>query len=185
MPSTATVVLLLSYATLVGDGVVLLLLLILLLEVTGFKKRPCRLTSVLDRHGLPLLFVIALVATSGSLYFSEVAQWTPCKDCWFQRIFTYPQVPLLLVALVRKDRSIAPYILSLCLIGMVFSIDQYVGQIRTILLPALAGTCSDPVTNCNVTQIFKLGYVTIPMMALTAFALNALIAVRQMRRSGA
>ncbi len=182
MPSTDTIVILLSYATLVGDGVVLLLLL---MEVTGLKKRPCKLTTLLDRHGLLLLFIIALTATSGSLYFSEVAQWTPCKDCWFQRIFMYPQVPLLLVALIRKDRRIAPYILTLCLIGTVFSIDQYVGQIRTILLPSLAGTCSDPVTNCNVTQIFKLGFITIPMMALTAFVLNALLAVRQMRRSAA
>jgi disulfide bond formation protein DsbB len=132
------------------------------------------------------MLLVALTVSSGSLFFSEGAGWTPCKDCWFQRIFMYPQVPLLALALVLRDRHIAPYILLLCLIGASFSVNQYVGQVRTILLPALAGTCGDPTTNCNVTQIFKLGYITIPMMALTAFTLNALVAwtmVRQGRKT--
>jgi disulfide bond formation protein DsbB len=97
----------------------------------------------------------------------------------------YPQVPLLFVALLSRDRRIARYILTLCLIGMIFSIHQYVGQISAILSPSLAVTCSDLTTNCFDTQIFRLGYITIPMMALTAFALNALLAVRQLRRSAA
>jgi hypothetical protein len=75
--------------------------------------------------------------------------------------------------------------LILCVIGAIFSLNQYVGQVRTILLPALAGTCSDPTVNCNVSQIFRFGYITIPMMALTAFAMNALIAVRLMHRGSA
>lgn len=185
MPAPQTIVTLLSFATLCGDILVLLLLLLFLLEKTDIHVRFNAAMSVLERHGLLLLFLIAFMASAGSLFFSEVAQWTPCKDCWFQRIFMYAQVPILLVALLRRDRGIAPYILTLCLIGMLFSLNQYVAQIRTILLPSLAGTCSDPVTNCNVSQIFKFGYVTIPMMALTAFALNALIAARIMRRSGA
>ena len=185
MPAPVTIVTLLSFATLVGDIVILLLLIMLLAEAMGLKKHPCRLTALLDRSGLALLFLIALLASSGSLFFSEVAQWTPCKECWFQRIFMYPQVPILLLALIRRDRGVAPYILLLCLIGMVFSISQYVSQIRTILLPALAGTCGDPNVDCSATEIFKFGYVTIPMMALTAFAFNALIALRMIRRRSA
>jgi len=184
MPSTDTIVSLLSYATLVGDGVALLLLLIFLLEATGFK-RPCRLTALLDRYGLLFLFLVALIATSGSLFFSERAGWIPCKLCWFQRIFMYPQVPLVGLALWRRDRGIAPSVLFLCLIGMCFSLWHYGEQIYYNLHPELITTCDPTGVSCVNAQILAFGYITIPMMALTAFALNALLAIRQMRRSAA
>ena len=39
-----------------------------------------------------LAFLVALTATVGSLYFSEVARFTPCVLCWYQRIAMYPLV---------------------------------------------------------------------------------------------
>ena len=41
-------------------------------------------------QALALAFVVAAVATAGSLYFSEVAHFTPCRLCWYQRICMYP-----------------------------------------------------------------------------------------------
>ncbi|NCC32318.1 MAG: disulfide bond formation protein B, partial [Chloroflexia bacterium] len=32
----------------------------------------------------------AMLATCGSLYFSEVLRWIPCELCWYQRILMYP-----------------------------------------------------------------------------------------------
>lgn len=184
MPTPATATQILSLLTILGDVFVIVLLLVTLAEVFGWVKRP-RLLSILDRYGLFLLFLTPLSAMSGSLFYSEIAGFVPCTLCWYQRIFMYAQVPVALVALLRRDRGVAWSLLALCLIGIIFSVDQYVGQIRTILLPSLAGTCSDPMTNCNVSQIFKFGYVTIPMMALTAFAMNALMAWRVLRKTSA
>ena len=31
-------------------------------------------------------FVVAAIATGGSLFFSQVADYIPCEFCWFQRI---------------------------------------------------------------------------------------------------
>ena len=42
--------------------------------------------------------LVAAVAMAGRLYFSEVAHFTPCKMCWFQRIAMYPLAVLLLIA---------------------------------------------------------------------------------------
>lgn len=82
---------------------------------------------------------------------------------------------------LSRLRGIASSILALCLIGMIFSASQYSAQIRTLLDPALSQACGDPNVDCTATEIFTFGYITIPMMTLTAFALNALIAVRLMR----
>jgi disulfide bond formation protein DsbB len=37
-----------------------------------------------------LAFLVAAGATVGSLYFSEVANYVPCRLCWFQRTAMYP-----------------------------------------------------------------------------------------------
>ena len=39
-----------------------------------------------------LAFLVAATATAGSLYFSEVAHFLPCRLCWFQRVAMYPAV---------------------------------------------------------------------------------------------
>lgn len=184
MPSPATVTSILSLLIILGDAFVVVLLLVTLAEVLGWVKRPSIL-SILDRYGLLLLFLIPLFAMLGSLFYSEVAGYVPCTLCWYQRIFMYAQVPVALVALLRRDRGAAWSLLVLCLIGMIFSVDQYVEQVRAFLLPSLTGTCGDPTNPCSATQIFTFGYITIPMMALTAFAMNALVAWRMIRRKSA
>ena len=45
-------------------------------------------------------FVVAAIATGGSLFFSEIAHFFPCELCWYQRICMYPlSITTLLVAL--------------------------------------------------------------------------------------
>lgn len=182
MPSPVTATFILSLLTVVGDILVVLLFLLTLLETLGAMARPSFL-ALLDHYGLLLLFLIPLTAMSGSLFFSEVAGFVPCTLCWYQRIFMYAQVPVAFVALLRRDRGIAWSILALCLIGMTFSVTQYVEQVTAFLAPALTGICGDPAAGpCAATQIFTFGYITIPMMALTAFAMNALVALRVIRK---
>ena len=62
-----------------------------------------RLGSAISDAGVWLAFLVALGATVGSLYFSEVANFNPCRFCWFQRIAMYPLTVILLVGGLRKD----------------------------------------------------------------------------------
>lgn len=126
--------------------------------------------AFLKDYGIYLAWLVALVATAGSLYLSEVLHYEPCRLCWFQRIFMYPQVILLGIAAYKNDRQIIPYVLPLSIIGGSISIYHYSEQkIPTLakLLPCKVGV------PCNVDYLGQgwLGFITIPFMALVAFVL--------------
>ena len=59
---------------------------------------------------------------AGSLYFSEVAHFVPCRLCWYQRIAMYPLVLLLGIATLRRDVGIRLYAIPLAAIGAAVSI---------------------------------------------------------------
>ena len=44
----------------------------------------------------------SFIATLGSLYFSEIMKFEPCVLCWYQRIFMYPFVLWLGIAVVKR-----------------------------------------------------------------------------------
>ncbi len=84
---------------------------------------------------LYLAWVVALVATMGSLYFSEVRHFVPCVLCWFQRICMYPLVIVLGVAAFRADLAGRVYALPLAVIGWLVALVQNLegwGVIRTL-----------------------------------------------------
>lgn len=169
---TFTVVSFFAVLTIIGQILAFILVVALLLEI--YASRSSRLIAFVKRHGLLLMLIVALAATVGSLFFSEIAQWTPCKACWYQRIFMYPQVVLLGIALWKRDTKIALYILVLSVIGMGFAIDHYAEQVMAAYQPADATQpCDATGVSCAKTQIhFAFGYITIPMMAIAAFLLN-------------
>ena len=83
-------------------------LAVLLLRAVGVPGPWRFVRESLEGSELWVGFVLALVATAGSIYFSEVAHFVPCKLCWFQRIAMYPLVLLALPAM-RNDRRAAQY----------------------------------------------------------------------------
>ncbi len=175
----------LSSLTLLGQVIAFIVLITYVVE--HMRKRTTAMGRFVSRHALLLMFIVALTATSGSLFFSEIAGWTPCKDCWLQRIFMYPQVVLLGIALWRRDRSLGLYLLALCIIGGILSVDHYADQVEAALAPVK--DIADPLKPCDASGVscakteihFTFGYITIPMMALTAFVLNALGSLALMR----
>lgn len=121
---------------------------------------------------LPLALLVAVVATTGSLYLSEVAHFPPCKLCWFQRIAMYPQVLLLGVAWYRRDEGIRHYALPLAVIGALISTYHIVLE----RFPSLEeSSVCDPTNPCTIKWVEELGFITIPTMALSAFVLIALL----------
>lgn len=115
---------------------------------------------------LYLAWVIALAATVGSLFFSEVMGLPPCVLCWYQRIAMYPLVLVIGSGIVMRDRRMKNYALPLCFSGLIISIYHnllYYGIIPESITPCTAGI------SCTSRQIEWLGFITIPLMALTAF----------------
>jgi disulfide bond formation protein DsbB len=117
---------------------------------------------------LLLAWLTAVIASLGSLYFSEVLQFVPCNLCWYQRILMYPLVVLLGIAFYHQDYKITRYILPLSILGVLISGYHYALQ----KVPALKAfeMCSSGVP-CSGEYINWLGFVTIPLLAFTGFVI--------------
>jgi disulfide bond formation protein DsbB len=113
-----------------------------------------------------LAWAQALVATLGSLYFSEVMALPPCVLCWYQRIAMYPLVVILAVGILLREPRLRLYALPLSLAGLAISIYHnllYYGVIPESIQPCTTGV------SCTTRQIEWLGFITIPLLALVAF----------------
>lgn len=115
---------------------------------------------------LLLSWVAALIATLGSLYFSEVMHFIPCTLCWYQRIFMYPLVIILGIAFYRNDQGIYRYVLPLSIIGMLISGYHTLLQKLSFLQQFEMCTTGIP---CSKDYINWLGFITIPLLAFIAF----------------
>ncbi|MBE1444927.1 MULTISPECIES: disulfide oxidoreductase [unclassified Paenibacillus] len=122
--------------------------------------------SFFRQYGLYMAWAVSLVAVGGSLFFSEVMRFEPCKLCWFQRIFMYPLVILLGMACYKNDRKLIAYILPMSIIGGMISLYHYSEQKIPGLAKLLPCTVGVP---CNEDYINWLGFITIPFLALIAF----------------
>lgn len=113
-----------------------------------------------------LAWASSLVASLGSLYFSEIMKYEPCELCWYQRILMYPMVILLGVAYVRKDFQAALYSTILSGIGLLVSLYHYSLQ-KVSFLSESAPACGR--VPCTGEYINMFGFITIPFLALTGF----------------
>lgn len=130
------------------------------------------MTEFIRRYGLYLAWLVATVATGGSLYFSEVLHFVPCNLCWWQRVLMYPQALILGIASYTGDQKVARYVLPLSLAGLCTSAWHYGGQKFPDLFPL--GACTGGVP-CGTQYINVFGFVTIPLLAFIAFTLISLI----------
>lgn len=111
---------------------------------------------------------VAIVATLGSLYLSEIAHLEPCRFCWIQRIFMYPLAIILPMAAFRRDAKARLYAATLATIGAGFA--AYHRLIQEF--PDLgSGSCGVSGPSCTAALILKFEFVTIPYMSLSAFLL--------------
>ncbi|MBX4181419.1 disulfide bond formation protein B [Candidatus Parcubacteria bacterium] len=139
------------------------LLVILFFAAISHKSWGKDITHFIGKHALLLGSLIALGAVSGSLFYSEIVKYEPCTLCWWQRIFIYSQLPIFLVALKKKDRSVFTYSLILSILAGILALYQsYVYMGGTSILPctALGGACSK-------NYVMEFGYISIPSMSLT------------------
>lgn len=119
-------------------------------------------------------WLFAIVSTLGSLYYSEVLEYNPCKLCWFQRILMYPFVLLLGIAWYKDDFRFSRYAVPMAVLGALIAAYHYMTQ-RLAAIAQLAACATAGETSCLTPYTFQFGYITIPMMALTAFIWIALL----------
>lgn len=160
------IILLIQLATIGSVGIIIFLFFGL------YLKKHAAFTSYMKKRALFFSFLMALIATVGSLFFSDVVGYEPCKLCWLQRIFMYPQVVLLGLALVRKNISILTYAVYLSAIGAFIALYQYSLNWYALYFP---------VEKCSITSVsctdphFAFGFVNIPLMALSSFVILLLL----------
>ena len=125
------------------------------------------LRSSLGSSALLAGFGVAVLATAGSLYFSEVAHFEPCRLCWYQRIAMYPLVIILGIAAWRRDVSVRRYAVPVAVIGALIATYHYALE----WLPWLdSGVCS-ATTPCTIVWFREFGFISLPYLALSAFLL--------------
>lgn len=163
---------LLALATLCGNLALLGLVIFFVVRRSIFE----RIMSLLGERAMWIGLFLSSASTVGSLVYSEVVSYPACVLCWVQRIFMYPQMFLFGLALWRKERMIAPYMLTLSLIGALVALYQWVKDMLLIYAhttapcPAVAGLPS-----CDRIYVLELGYITIPMIALNVFVWLAVV----------
>lgn len=119
--------------------------------------------------GYELLFgaIAAGTATLGSLYLSESAHLIPCTNCWYQRIAMYPIAVILAIAAWRRDTGVRIYVNTIAIIGGIIALYHYLIQ----WFPTLEGTSCTTSVPCTGVWFRVFGFISIPYMALSAFAL--------------
>ncbi len=130
-----------------------------------------------DSSGEMILYAawaVAFAATLGSLYFSEIRGFAPCILCWYQRIAIYPLVFIIGAGILKGDKKVYHYVLPLSVIGLGISVFHNLLYWRIIpeaLAPCVAGV------SCTTRFIQYFGFVTIPFLSFSAFALITILMI--------
>ena len=120
-----------------------------------------------DLQPLMLWFaaLVAVGATLGSLYFSEVANYAPCKLCWYQRVFMYSQAVILPLAAWRGDRAVRRYSIPLSVFGLLVAAYHYLIE----WVPTLEKTSCAIDIPCTAVWFRSFGFVSLAFMAAAGF----------------
>jgi disulfide bond formation protein DsbB len=168
-PMTHTTIVALAALGVVGQVIGGLLVLVGLAAAAGARGPLRAVRSALWGYELWAAFVVAAIATGGSLFFSEIAHFVPCELCWFQRICMYPLSIVTLLAAIHGDYRVARYLLPLPLVGAGISVYHLLVE-NGVVEQAKACLASAP-GGCATKWIDEFGWMTIPTLALTAFVL--------------
>lgn len=115
-----------------------------------------------------LAWLIALVATLGALFLGEIMGREPCVLCWYQRIAMFPLAVILASGLLFADLRSVRYALPLAVIGWTIALYHsllYWGVLPKGLVPCGQGAA------CTEAQLELFGFLSIPLLSLTAFSL--------------
>ncbi|MCC6639302.1 disulfide bond formation protein B [Candidatus Falkowbacteria bacterium] len=163
----------LATLTVVADVLVVVGLILIFVPVARRCAVSQKVVTFVKSRATEIVGGLALIAMFGSLYFSDVAGYNPCKLCWYQRILMYPIVILAITGLVKKSREVLDYIFPLAALGAPLALYHYLMQRGVVAASdcAVVGYSE----SCSSTFFMEYGYIAIPMMALSVFALQLVV----------
>ena len=126
-----------------------------------------------------IVFIQSLLGVVGSLYMSQILRFTPCVLCWYQRIFMYPILLVVIVGILLKDKRMPLYVLPLSILGLIIAIYHnliYYGFISETLSPCYQGI------PCNTKQLDLFSFITIPLLSLISFTVITACMILLLRR---
>ena len=130
------------------------------------KNTSMTIKSFFTKNILYIAWVQSIIATLGSLYYSEIRHFTPCVLCWYQRILMYPLVIIIAVGILRKDKHLYQYVLPMSILGWLIAF--YHVLLQKGILPEAIAPCTIG-ASCITKYTGYFGFITIPVMSLTAF----------------
>ncbi len=128
-----------------------------------------------QRAALLVAWIQSLVATFGSLFFSEVMKYPPCVLCWYQRIAMFPLALLLGFFWYHREARTLLYALPFAGVGLLISV--YHNLLYYHLIPDSITPCTQGIS-CTSRQVEWFGFITIPLLAMSAFTLICLALLR-------
>jgi disulfide bond formation protein DsbB len=137
------------------------------------------MSKEMNQNYVLIAFIISLIASLGSLFFSEILHFVPCSMCWYQRIFMYPLVLIFLMGLLYPDDTTFKYSIPLVLIGLGLSI--YHNLLMLKIIPESIVPCTQGVP-CSTIYINYFGFITIPFLSFTAYLCIFLILIISQRK---
>ena len=133
-------------------------------KATGPASTAGNVRDAITRSGLWLAWLVAATTTAGSLYYSLGAGYEPCELCWYQRICIYPLSVVLLVAALRRDRTVWTYTIPVAAIGAIIA--AYHTQLQAFPKQTTFCSLNNP---CTTRYVWEFGFISLPLMAFTAF----------------
>ncbi len=121
----------------------------------------------IQKNAIYIILTQAIVALLGSLYFSDIEGYAPCVLCWWQRIFMYPIIIIIIIATLKKETRIYQYVLPMAILGITVSVYHnllYTGIIKN------EEFCTGGIS-CTSKYVEYFGFITIPFLAFLGFAI--------------
>lgn len=164
------------------QGLIVILITYLIYKRVSKKSIPW-IDSLFSSNAMWLAGGTALLAIAGSLIFSDVYQIEPCKLCWIQRIFIYPQALIMFIAAWKNDAQAWIYALWLSILGLLVGLYQVNEQLGISDIIPEADCVAGADAACAQIHMLEFGYITFPLASVTLFVFIIMLYV--MRKKSA
>ncbi|MCI5050690.1 MAG: disulfide bond formation protein B [Candidatus Pacebacteria bacterium] len=170
------------YQTIIATPILTLHIIIGIIILLALFKKDTFLKTHFQKYGMVYALVVAIASIVGSLGFSEGYAFAPCKLCWIQRIFHYPQAFIFAIALYYKDTRAWTYSIWLSIVGALFAGYQVLIQFSPSLAESSFCNIVPAAESCSDILIQAYGYISIPVMSLTLFVCLIILFLYQRKK---
>lgn len=164
------------FTTLVAIGTVLMQIATGALIILWIIKSP--LLKIIKDNSHFLIAGIFIASAIISLIYQYGFGYEPCLLCWYQRIGIFGIAIVSLTGDIRKNKMLQKQILIFSIFGLAFALlHNY-----TDIFPGSIDICGAG-ASCLKRYIYEFGYITIPMMSLTALTLGFVLTLINIKES--